>query len=165
MSHPVMLGQVGRQLQKDARARGPRRGRKEQLTGALRNTPLFALATEKDLRNVAKHAHPIDVVQGTTVVREGEPGDRFYVVLEGSVKVTRNGRKIAELGVGQSFGELALLANTPRNATVTATSDAELVSFDRKTFAKVLDESPLFARRLLEAVAKRLRECDARSIQ
>jgi CRP-like cAMP-binding protein len=160
-----MLGQVGRQMQKDAQARGPRRGKTAQLMGALRNTPLFALATEKDLRNIAKHAHQIDVVKGTIVVREGEPGDRFYVVLEGVVRVSRGGRKVTELGPGGSFGELALLANMPRNATVTTTTDAQLVSFQRKTFAKILDDSPLFARRLLEGMAKRLRETDAKSVQ
>ncbi|MCU1426144.1 MAG: cyclic nucleotide-binding protein [Actinomycetia bacterium] len=165
MTHPVMLGQMGRQLQADARKRGPRRGRKEDLIGALRNTALFAFATDRDLRNVTKHAHTVDVDKGTTIVREGEPGDRFYVVLEGLVRVTRNGRKVCDLGVGKSFGELALLANMPRNATVTAVEDTEVVSFDRKTFAKVLDESPLFARRLLEGVAKRLRECDAKAVQ
>ncbi len=165
MTHPVMLQQIGRQRQQDTRARGPRRRRKEELIGALRNSSLFAFATDKDLRNVAKHAQTLVVVKGTVIVREGEPGDRFYVMLDGAARVSRNGRKIADLGSGQSFGELALLVNLPRNATVSATDDSELVSFERKTFAHLLDESPLFARRLLEGLAKRLREFDARSVQ
>jgi CRP-like cAMP-binding protein len=165
MTHPVMLQQIGRQRQQDVRARAPRKGRKDALIGAMRNTSLFAFATEKDLRNVAKHAQSVIAVKGTAIVREGEPGDRFYVLLDGSARVSRSGRKVADLGSGQSFGELALLANVPRNATVTATDDTELVTFERKTFARLLDESPLFARRLLEGLAKRLRECDARTVQ
>ena len=132
---------------------------------ALRNTRLFASATDRDLRNVVKHAEKTVVPAGKTIMREGDPADRFYVVLDGRVRITRNGRKLIDVGPGKGFGELALLADAPRNATVTAVDDTEVVSFDRKTFARLLDESPAFARRLLEAVAARLRERDAKSVQ
>ena len=143
---------------------GPR-GKHQVLLAGLRNTPLFAYATDRELRNVAKSAHQGYVDAGVTLMHEGDSGDRFFVVLDGTVRVTRNGRKVCDLGPGKGFGELALLLNAPRSATVTTTSETEVVSIDRKTFATLLDESPAFSRRLLHAMATRLREADANDIQ
>jgi len=163
MTHPIVLQQLGRERPEVRRSiRGSKR---ELMMAALRNAPMFAYATDRDLRNVAKQAHHATAVAGKTLMHEGDPADRFYVVLDGKVRVTRNGRKVADLGAGKGFGELALLLGAPRNATVTAIDETELVSFDRKTFAKLLDESPAFARRLMQAVATRLRELDAKAVQ
>jgi CRP-like cAMP-binding protein len=146
--------------------RAPRRiAKRTVLLEALRNTPLFARVTDRDLRTIAKHATDRVVPAGKTLMREGDRGDRFCVVIDGHVRVTRNGRKVVDLRAGKGFGELSLLVNAPRTATVTTVEDTELVSFDRKTFGKLLDESPAFARRMLESVAARLREHDAKSIQ
>jgi CRP-like cAMP-binding protein len=165
MSNPIVVAQLGQDRQRQ-RARPSRRAEKRHvLMEVLRNSPLFAYATDRDLRNVTRHAQPKTVPAGKTIMREGDAGDRFCVVLDGCVRVTRNGRKVVDLGAGKGFGELALLTNAPRTATVTAVDDTELVSFDRKTFGKLLDESPAFARRLLQAVASRLRERDAKSVQ
>jgi CRP-like cAMP-binding protein len=150
------------------RNRGPahkRVGKNDVLMQALRNTPLFSLATDRELRRVVAQAEHLTAKSGTTLMSEGEPGDRFYVVIQGNVRITRNGRTIAKLGAGDGFGELALLTASPRNATATATDDADLVAFSRKSFAKLLDDGPLFARRLMQAIARRLREHDAKSIQ
>jgi CRP/FNR family transcriptional regulator, cyclic AMP receptor protein len=160
MTHPIVVDQMRRQ------PRGPRRvSRREVLVEALRNTPLFSHATERDLRLVAKGATNRRVPAGKTIVREGEKGDRFYVVVDGAVRVTRGGRKVTDLRAGRGFGELSLLVNAPRTATVTTVVDTDLVSIDRKTFGRLLDESPAFARRMLQAVAKRLREHDAKAVQ
>jgi CRP/FNR family transcriptional regulator, cyclic AMP receptor protein len=165
MTHPIVLAELGRQRAEEVRRGSLRGGKRDTLMAALRDTPLFAFATTKDLRGIAKHAQHVRADAGKVLVREGDSGDRFFILLDGKVKVTRNGRKVADLGPGKGFGELALLLNAPRTATVTAAVPTELVAFDRKTFAKMLDESPSFARRLLEAIAKRLRECDAKSVQ
>ncbi len=147
-------------------SRRPRRvSQRTVIVEALRNTPLFSRATDRDLKTVAKQASVRVVPAGKTIMREGEKGDRFFVVIDGEVRVTRGGRKVAELRSGRGFGELALLSNAPRTATVTTVTDTELVSLDRKTFSKLLDESPAFARRMLEATATRLREHDAKSVQ
>jgi CRP-like cAMP-binding protein len=161
MTHPIMLEEMRRQS-----PRAPRRvAHRTVLMEALRNTPLFARATDRDLRNIVKHATDRVVPAGKTLMREGDKGDRFFVVIDGCVRVTRNGRKVVDLRAGKGFGELSLLVNAPRTATVTTVDDTELVSFDRKTFGKLLDESPAFARRMLESCAARLREHDAKSIQ
>jgi hypothetical protein len=163
MTSPFVMQQLGRQRPRPHPSR--RAAKREVLMEALRNTPLFRYATDRDLRSVTKQCETKVVPAGKTLMREGEPGDRFYVVLDGGVRVTRNGRKVADLGAGKGFGELALLTNAPRTATVTTVDDTEVVSFDRKTFGKLLDQSPSFARRLLQAVAARLRESDAKSVQ
>src|SRR3954452_21804809 len=162
MTHPIVLAELRRQRAEEVRRGSLRGGKRDTLMAALRDTPLFAFATTKDLRNIAKHAQHVKADAGKVLVREGDNGDKFFVVLEGKVKVTRNGRKVVDLGVGKGFGELALLLNAPRTATVTASEPSELIAFDRKTFGTMLDESPSFARRLMEALAKRLRECDAK---
>jgi CRP-like cAMP-binding protein len=161
MTHPIVLEEMRRQ-----NPRPPRRvAQRTVLMEALRNTPLFARATDRDLRTIARHCTDRIVPAGKTLMREGDKGDRFYVVVDGCVRVTRKGRKVTDLRSGKGFGELALLVNAPRTATVTTVDDSELVSFDRKTFGKLLDESPAFARRMLESVAARLREHDAKSVQ
>ena len=85
------------------------------------------------------------------------------MILSGTARVTRHGRKIATLGPGDAFGELALLEKAPRNATVVAETDMELVVLGQREFAGLVDEVPGFARKMLAGMAKRLREADARS--
>lgn len=165
MTHPMMLQELGRQRDAGARRSPLPRTKREVLMTALRNTRLFEYATDRDLRMVAKCAEKSILAAGTKVFDEGDRGDRFYVVTDGSVRVTRKGRKVAELGSGKAFGELALLLDAPRTATVVAVDDTELLGLHRRDFAKILDTSPAFARRMLEATASRLREADAKAIQ
>ena len=81
---------------------------------------------------------PLDVPAGGIVIEEGEPGSRFYVLVEGRAIVSRNGDMIAERGPGDYFGEVALLLDQPRNATVTAVSDLRLFVLERDEFLRVL---------------------------
>jgi CRP/FNR family transcriptional regulator, cyclic AMP receptor protein len=98
-------------------------------------------------------------------VNEGEDGDEFFVILDGTARVSRQGRKIATLGPGSGFGELALFDNAPRNATVVADTDMELVVLGQREFAGLLDQVPGFARKMLAGTAHRLRQADARAIE
>ena len=84
----------------------------------LRAVPLFARCTTRDLRIVARHVDLVEVPEGVDVVREGEEGETFFVVLEGRAAIMRRGRKIDELTPGSHFGELALLDPAPRSVTV-----------------------------------------------
>ena len=131
----------------------------------LQQVPLFAACSRKDLQLVARRAEDVRVAAGKTLVSEGETGHEFFVILEGNAKVSRQGRKIANIGPGAAFGELALLEKAPRNATITAETDMELVVLGQREFAGLIDEVPGFARKLLAGMAKRLREADARSVQ
>jgi CRP-like cAMP-binding protein len=139
--------------------------RRDAFIDHLQQVPLFAACSRKDLQLVARRAEDVRVAAGKTLVSEGDTGHEFFVILEGSAKVSRQGRKIASIGPGGAFGELALLEKAPRNATVTAETDMELVVLGQREFAGLIDEVPGFARKLLAGMAKRLRDADARSVQ
>jgi CRP/FNR family cyclic AMP-dependent transcriptional regulator len=131
----------------------------------LQQVPLFAACSRKDLQLLARRSDDVRVAAGTTIVKEGDDGNEFFVILDGSATVSRQGRKIATLGPGSGFGELALLENAPRNATVVADTDMELVVLGQREFAGLLDQVPGFARKMLAGTAHRLREADARAIE
>ena len=88
---------------------------------------------------------------------EGAAGAEFFVILEGTAKVTRHGQEVATLGPGDFFGDLALLDRAPRNATITAETPMELVVLGQREFAGLIDEVPGFAHKLLAGLARRLR--------
>ncbi|MBV8950124.1 MAG: cyclic nucleotide-binding domain-containing protein [Actinobacteria bacterium] len=131
----------------------------------LRNVPLFSALSRKELGLVARRSEDVTVAPGKVLVSEGAPGSEFFVIVDGTAKVTRQGRKVATLGPGAAFGELALLDRAPRNASVVAETPMELVVLGQREFAGILDEVPGFARKLLAGLAHRLREADAKSVQ
>jgi CRP-like cAMP-binding protein len=96
--------------------------------------PLLALLPEPTLDALARATTRVEAAAGDVVIREGEPGDLFYVIESGEVEVTKEGRHVATLGSGEFFGEIALLRDVPRTATVTALSDTVLQALDRATF-------------------------------
>ncbi len=139
--------------------------RRDAFIDHLQQVPLFAACSRKDLQLVARRAEDVRVSGGKALISEGETGHEFFVILEGEAKVMRHGRKIASLGPGDAFGELALLEKAPRNSTIIAETDMELVVLGQREFAGLIDEVPGFARKLLAGMAKRLRDADARSVQ
>ncbi len=139
--------------------------RRDTFIDHLQEVSLFSACSRKDLQLVARRAEDVRVPAGKVLVTEGETGHEFFVILEGTAKVTRQGRRIATLGPGQAFGELALLDKAPRNATVVAESDVELVVLGQREFAGIIDEVPGFSRKLLAGMAKRLRESDSKTVQ
>ncbi len=139
--------------------------RHDEFTEHLAQVPLFSACSKKDLQQVARRAEDVRVDAGKVLVREGAAGAEFFVIVEGQADVTRHGEKVARLGPGQFFGDLALLDRAPRNATVTAATPMELVVLGQREFAALIDEVPGFAHKLLAGLAHRLRECDARSVQ
>ena len=86
------------------------------------------------LERLAEALDEVGIAPGEEVVRQGEPGDRFYLVKNGTLDVYVDGRKVQSLGPGDSFGEIALLRDVPRTATVRAESDAELYALERRDF-------------------------------
>ena len=100
----------------------------------LRSLPLFAPLGAPTLEGLAHALSELDVRAGAVVIREGEPGDRFYVVAEGELDVGAGGRELRRLGRGEAFGEIALLRDVPRTATVTCCTDARLYVLDKPSF-------------------------------
>jgi CRP-like cAMP-binding protein len=139
--------------------------RKDAFTEHLAAVPLFSACSKKELQLVARRAEDVTVEPGKVLVREGAAGAEFFVIVEGTAEVSRHGNKVAELGPGAFFGDLALLDKAPRNATVTAVTPMELVVLGQREFAGIIDEVPGFAHKLLAGLAHRLRQYDAQSAQ
>jgi len=119
--------------------------------------PLFGSVSKKGIRAIIQAAMELDVSAGKVLVREGEWGREMYVILRGTAEVTRNSRKLRELVPGDFFGEMAFLAPAPRIATVTARSDMRLMVLDSRAMGVVVEKEPAVARRLLAAMAERVR--------
>jgi CRP/FNR family transcriptional regulator, cyclic AMP receptor protein len=130
----------------------------------LGQVPLFSALSRKDLQVVARASDEVSIAKGKVVVEEGKPGHEFFLIVDGNASVLRNGRKLATLGPGHYFGELALLDRGPRSATVKADSDMTVLVVGQREFAACLDEVPGLARKLLSAMAARLREADTKAL-
>ena len=100
----------------------------------LRTTRIFGLLTPPALEGVARNLVPLAVPAGKTIIQQGDEGDRYYVIAGGQVQITIDGAPVARLGRGEGFGEVALLRNAPRTATVTAAVDTDLYALDREPF-------------------------------
>jgi CRP/FNR family cyclic AMP-dependent transcriptional regulator len=122
----------------------------------LRRVPLFAECSNGELRKLAAIADEIDLREGTVLTREGRTAHEFFVLVDGTARITKNGRKLADVGPGDWLGEIALLTKAPRTATATATSPiTALVIVDRE-FKRVVNEIPSIAIKILSSVAERL---------
>jgi len=117
--------------------------------------------TRAQLQEVARLAERIQVGEGEVLTKEGRIGREFFLVLSGSVGVTQKGRRVNTLGPGDFFGELAALNPGPRNATVTALSDVDVLIIGPREFATMAD-IPGFRDALMKSMARRLRTVDAR---
>jgi CRP/FNR family cyclic AMP-dependent transcriptional regulator len=124
--------------------------------------PLFSACSKRDLQIVARHTEVVGVPAGTAVVEEGGKGDAFFFILAGEATVRRRGRKVATLGPGHFFGELALLDPAPRDATVVALSPLTVGVLGARVFRAIVRDVPNMSEKLLRGMAQRLREADLR---
>ena len=127
----------------------------------LANVPLFAGLSKKELSQVASIADELDFRAGKTLIREGDPGREFFIMLEGSAEVTRGGKQIATRKAGDFFGEVALMCDRPRVATVTTTEPSVALVVTDRDFKHLVKQSPQIALKVLQAVGERLPADDA----
>jgi len=137
----------------------------ERTLESLRKIPLFAQVGDEDLESIAAHLIPRRFPRNATVVEEGLPGDYMYVIQEGRVKVTKlseDGReKILEMmSEGSFFGEMALLDQAPRSATVKTLTAAKLLALSRHDFLSLLRRSPDLSMTVIQELTRRLRDTD-----
>ena len=127
----------------------------------LRLVPIFAPLPAPELEGLARALEPVHVTAGTTVIREGDAGDRFYAIATGELQVTKGGREVSTLRRGDGCGEIALIEDVPRTATVTARTDAELFSLTKEPFILALTGHAPSARAASDMVSRRLGELEA----
>jgi CRP/FNR family transcriptional regulator, cyclic AMP receptor protein len=123
---------------------------------AIKGVPLFSRCAKKELAEVAKLADEIDFGPGRELILEGALGREFFVLIDGEAEVQRGGRKVRTLRPGDFFGEIALIARTPRTATVTTAAESRLLVITAHSFRAMLNHQPVIATKVLTALAERL---------
>lgn len=125
---------------------------------ALGRTPLFSDLSKKELRLLARMSDDIEVDAGKVLCKEGQTGREFFVIVEGKVDVTRKGKPVKRRGGDEFFGEIALLEDLPRTATVTAKTPLRLFVLTSRDFRHLVDASPSVERKVMQSLARRLME-------
>lgn len=128
----------------------------------VRQAPLFESLSDDDAVTLQSSTTPVQLERGDVLFREGERGDRLYVLISGKIKLGRSssdGREnlVAIVGPGEMFGELSMFDPAPRSATATALAHCELISLGHEAFHAFLSQRPAVAQALLGALARRLR--------
>jgi len=131
---------------------------KKDLIQSLGEVPLFSRCTKRELATVARHAETVDLDDGTEMITEGDPGDAFFLILDGKAQVLQDGGEVAEVGPGAWFGELALLDDRPRSATVVAQGPITVAVLGVRMFRTILREFPDISELLLAGLAGQLRD-------
>jgi CRP-like cAMP-binding protein len=127
----------------------------------LRSLPLFAPLPAPAIEGLAHALEPASIPDGAVMVRQGDVGDRFYVIAHGQVEVTRDGTHVADLGRGEFFGEIALLTNVPRTATVTARSDVIAYALQKDAFVTAVTGHTPVSQKADDVVSRRRAELAA----
>ena len=126
----------------------------------LAGVGLFEGLSKKELSQVSGTGRRVQFPAGTVIVKEGEEGIGFHLIMTGKAKVSVKGRARSTLGPGKFFGELSLIDRGPRTATVTADTDVTTLSLLSWEFLPLVEKTPSIARKLLLEMCRRLREAD-----
>jgi CRP/FNR family transcriptional regulator, cyclic AMP receptor protein len=124
----------------------------------LRRSHLMQGFTDRTLEAIGDMASEVQFAPGEAIVREGDPGDAFYVITSGNAVVTQDGSQLRELGEGDFVGEISLIDGQPRTATITATDEVSTLTLGRDQFQRLIDEHPSVRLELLMALTERLRK-------
>jgi CRP/FNR family transcriptional regulator, cyclic AMP receptor protein len=126
----------------------------------LKEVPLFEGCSQRQLRSVAKIARVFDVGAGTVLTRAGEPGDEFFLIIDGTARVEVSAEKQVSLHPGEFFGEMSLLDGGPRSATVVADTPVRLLVISRRHFSVLIKEVPGLTQTLLITLSRRVRQAE-----
>jgi CRP/FNR family transcriptional regulator, cyclic AMP receptor protein len=124
---------------------------------ALGRCPFFQSLSRSELISIAKLTEDLEVGEGKVLTREGKSGSEFFVIVDGEVGVTKDGQEIRTLGSGDFFGEIALLEDTPRTATVVAKTPLRFFVLTRQAFRSMLAHQPELEQKVLSALEERVR--------
>jgi CRP/FNR family cyclic AMP-dependent transcriptional regulator len=146
------------------RARGTRKGRDAKLE-LLGNVRLFSTCNKRELARIASLVDEVEAPKGKVLVRQGDTGQECFVIAEGRAKATMRGKGTAMLGPGSFFGEMSLLDQGPRSATISAETDMRLLVLGSREFSALVNEVPVVAVRIMRGLAERLRDAEPRQPQ
>jgi len=146
------------------RARGTRKGRDAKLE-LLGNVRLFSTCNKRELARIASLVDEVEAPKGKVLVRQGDTGQECFVIAEGRAKATMRGKGTAVLGPGSFFGEMSLLDQGPRSATISAETDMRLLVLGSREFSALVNEVPVVAVRIMQGLAERLRDAEPRQPQ
>lgn len=130
----------------------------------LRSIPIFATCGPGDLQRVAQLVDEVDIADGKVIMREGDPGTEMYIVASGKARADRHGHQINEFGPGAVFGEMSLIAEGNRTATVTAVGPMRAFVVGHREFHSLMDGHPQFRMRILEGLAAKVRRLEEDAI-
>ena len=130
--------------------------RKNAKVELIKGVPLFSQLGGKELDEVAGIADEIDLPEGKELTVEGQPGREFMVIIQGDASVRRGGQEVNRLGAGDFFGEIALIRQEPRTATVVAESPIRVLVITDRSFRTLLEHSPAIEEKVTSAMAARL---------
>ncbi|HVR31224.1 MAG TPA: cyclic nucleotide-binding domain-containing protein [Acidimicrobiia bacterium] len=134
--------------------------RQDAKLALLKGVPIFKGLSKKELAAVSKATEQLEYGAGEVLARQDSVGNEAYVVVEGSITVRRNGRKVATLGPGDVAGEMALLDDEPRSADLVAAQDSVVLYISRREFGGLLEANTKLMSKVLRTLAQRLREAD-----
>ena len=129
---------------------------KDAKVDLISRVPLFATCSKKELRLIANEADQVEWREGRTVIQEGRLGSEFFVLIEGTVSVSRDGTRLRDLTAGEWVGEIALVANVPRSATVVTTSPVRALVLTRGGFSRLIKDNPSIAAKVLALLGERV---------
>jgi len=124
----------------------------------LKTVPLFQGMTDQALDAVAALASEVEITDGATVTEEGEPGDSFYVVVDGHLRISRHGTTIRDLGPGDFLGEISLVDGRPRSATAVVVGAVDAIVIERPAFQELMDRFGAVRLGILMALTERIRD-------
>ena len=123
----------------------------------LRAVPLFSSCTTKELGQISALGDELHQPEGSELITEGVKGREFFVLVDGTVDIRRKGRKLGSLDTGDFFGEIALLTESPRTATVVALTPVRLLVISGQSFRRLLGDTPSIQGKVLAALAERMK--------
>lgn len=129
----------------------------------LHHVPMFSACSKKDLARIVKVANEATFNAGHLLVEQGQPGSEAYIILKGMATVKRGDKKIANVGAGSIIGELSLLDNGPRTASVLCDTEVDVLIIGKHNFHNIMRDLPSLREKLLVSLALRVRELDKAS--
>lgn len=130
----------------------------------LHSIPIFAKCAQSGLEQVAQLVDEVDLPDGHVLTREGQTGKEMFIVVSGQARAERGGKKLADFGPGAVFGEMALISEAPRNATITAVGPVRVMVVAHREFHSLMDRYPDFRMQILEGLASKVRALEEAEI-